>query len=89
MKKITVKTDRYGNIRPNEIKGWYFPNWFEKEHFEGFMGKKKLTDKQFEALKIYLSNETNMHDDISATVREYLNDKELQADIRRILREAK
>ena len=78
-----------GNILPNEIKGWYFPNWFEKEHFEQFMGKKKLTDKQFEAIKSFLTGETDIDDVISATVREYLSDKGLKPYIKRILRETK
>jgi len=33
-KNLILKISEYGNIDPNELKGWYFPNWFEKEHFE-------------------------------------------------------
>ena len=39
-----------GCLYPNDVKGWCFPNWFNKEHFEGFIDR-KLTDDEFEVLK--------------------------------------
>jgi len=58
-------------INPNEIKSWYFPNWFNKEHFEHFLDR-KLTDEEFNELKIELSR-SNICDVISEEVKEFLH----------------
>jgi hypothetical protein len=71
IKYLKVRVYEHGNINPNELKGWCFPNWYEKEHFETFMDR-KLTDEQFETLKDYVSED--LMDHISNDVSEYLQE---------------
>lgn len=65
---ITIREED-GIIYPNEIKGWFFPNWFEKEHFEIFMGK-DLTDEEFEYIKGEI--EEDLCDEVSEIVSNHL-----------------
>jgi len=58
-------------IDPNKKKGWFFPNWFNKDHFEVFLGE-KISDKEFEAWKEYLMDETNIFDAISNEVQGFV-----------------
>jgi hypothetical protein len=53
------------------------PNWFDKEHFEEFMGI-EITQSQFEALAENLSD-CGIDDVVSNTVREWLdvNDEDI------------
>lgn len=72
MYKKHVLVETIGGINPNSIKGWYFPNWFNKEHFE-LMLSKKLNNAQFERIKEYLDRETDIADEVSRIVSEYLH----------------
>ena len=53
-----------------EHQNLYVPQWFEKEHFEGFLDL-KLTDKQFQEIKEYLLEEAGEYiaDRISDEIR--------------------
>jgi len=73
MKKYKIKEKCEGVVNFNEIKDWFFPNWFNREHFEDFANR-KFTDKQFEDIKTFLVEETNMCDEISRIVSEYINE---------------
>ena len=89
MKEIKIKATKYGTINPNETKGWFFPNWFSKSNIEE-VWHKKLNGKQFEAIKEFLMEESDIGDAVSKIVREYLTDSgNLAEDIKRILRENK
>ncbi len=67
-----IKLDDNGCLYPNKLKDWYFPNWFNKEHFELFLDL-PLSDEQFEKLKEELEN-SNLMDEVSNLVREFLLD---------------
>ena len=54
-----------------EHQNLYIPQWFEKEHFEEFLGS-KLSDKQFQKIKEYLIEGSYIADKISNEVREEL-----------------
>jgi len=58
-----------------QLDGIYVPNWFYKEHFENWTGQ-KLTDKEFTRLK-WVLDDTDMCDQISQLVAEYLSDEEV------------
>jgi hypothetical protein len=73
-KELKIKVDENGCINPNELKGWFFPNWFEKEHFEEFLGRDIMSSDEFELWKTFLEEETDIYDKISNVVSEYLND---------------
>lgn len=72
--KHTIEEKNDGCIYPNEgLKDWFFPNWFNKEHFEIFIGR-RLSDNQFQRLKEYLLEYTDIWDEISNVVSGYLNE---------------
>lgn len=61
-------------INPNETyKDYFFPNWFDKEHFSEFLGK-ELTDKDFQDWKEFLGQESTIADIISSEMRQLLLD---------------
>lgn len=73
-RKVKEVQSEYGkNLYPNELTGWFFPNWFNKEHFEEF-GDVKMTDEQFEEFKKFLVDETSIHDEISTTMGEFVRE---------------
>ena len=72
-KKLVIEVHELGSINPNKLKGWFFPNWYEKEHFEEFLDK-EMTDEEFEKFKTYLVDETRIHDEISTTMGEYVRE---------------
>lgn len=68
---LKIRNEGRDSIYPNELKGWFFPNWFNKEHFEMFLCT-TLSDKEFELWKKFLMEETNIYDCISNEVRGFL-----------------
>ena len=67
--KIHKVKEKDGCLGMESIESWYVPNWYNKGHFEDFMGR-KLTTKQFRLLKHRASED--LMDHISNEVREYL-----------------
>lgn len=72
-KVLTINVHDLGSINPNELKGWFFPNWYDKDHFEDFLGK-KISKKDFEEFKEFLVDKTGIHDEVSNMMSEYVND---------------
>lgn len=62
---------------PRHFSHVFFPNWFEKEHFEEILGR-SLTNKEFNNLKNYLEN-TGLADKISEILHDFIHfaDEEL------------
>jgi len=73
-KERIIIEEKDGCLNANNLKGWFFPNWFSKEHFSEFLNK-KVNDKEFELWKEYLED-TGIFDDVSTLMSEYLNDNE-------------
>jgi hypothetical protein len=69
-KKLEIRQGDLGNIYPNDLDRWYFPNWYDKEHFSEFLGR-DLTDQQFKILKTEMEND--LMDEISDIVNAYLS----------------
>ncbi len=59
-----------GCIYPNALKGWFFPNWFNQEHFEDFLDQ-RITRKDFEAYKEFVED-MGLYDEISELMRSFL-----------------
>lgn len=73
MQIVSIHTEN-GCIYPNDLKRWYFPNWFNKEHFSIYLGlKKDMSQLEFERWKKYLED-TSIADEVSIFMREFLND---------------
>jgi len=73
--KVAVKEKEFNSY---DYPNLYFPNWFEKWHFEEMLGR-KLTDEQFQEIKNYLDE--FVPDIISETICEILNENETVKEI--------
>lgn len=73
LKSITLTETEVGGFDLSEMikVGVFVPNWFEKEHFEEFIGK-KLTNEKFEELCSQLE-EKGICDEVSRLIEEWLN----------------
>jgi len=52
--------EKNGILYPNKLKGWYFPNHFNKFDFELFLDR-KITDEEFYLMKLWLGRGTTLH----------------------------
>lgn len=59
-------------FNPDDYPDVYFPNWFEKEHFEMFVGR-ELADEEFEKIKEGLLD-TDLANEVTEITREFVKD---------------
>jgi hypothetical protein len=71
-RSYAIPLDDYGGLRPGRKKcqQWFFPNWFNKGHFETFMGR-KLTDEHFTTICTYFHVQTSGLSDAVSQLMEY------------------
>ena len=63
--------EKTAKFNPDDFPEIFFANWFEKEHFEWFLGK-ELTDKEFQELKKMMADDPIIADAVSEIIREHL-----------------
>ncbi len=58
-------------FNPNNYPNIFFANWFEKEHFEWFLGK-ELTNDEFQEIKKQMEDDLIIADKVSEIVQDYI-----------------